>query len=83
MVDVITVVNGVISFITVKLEEMIKIITKEEKFSNGEEIILKENIINVEIMQISWKKKGTTQAMPMLLPRITILKKILMLILPK
>jgi len=83
MVDVITVVNGVISFITVKLEEMIKIITKEEKFSNGEEIILKENIINVEIMQISWKKKGTIQAMSLLLPRITILKKILMLILPK
>ena len=83
MVDVITVVNEAISFITVKLEEMIKIITKEEKFSNGEEIILKENIINVEIMQISWKKKGTIQAMPMLLPRIIILKKILILILPK
>ena len=83
MVDVITVVNEAISFITVKLEEMIKIITKEEKFSNGEEIILKENIINVEIMQISWKKKGTIQAMSLLLPRITILKKILMLILPK
>jgi len=83
MVDVITVVNEAISFITVKLEEMIKIITKEEKFSNGEEIILKENIINVEIMQISWKKKGTIQAMSLLLPRITILKKILILILPK
>ena len=55
MVDVIIVVNGAISFMTVKLEEMIKIITKEEKFSKEEEIILKENLINVEIMQISWK----------------------------
>jgi len=36
MVDVIIVVNGAISFMTVKLEEMIKIITKEEKFSNEE-----------------------------------------------
>ena len=44
MVDVIIVVNGAISFMTIKIEEMIKIITKEEKFSNKEEIILKENI---------------------------------------
>ena len=83
MVDVIIVVNEAISFMTVKLEEMIKIITKEEKFSKEEEIILKENLINVEIMQISWEKKGTIQAMPILLPRITILKKTLILILPK
>jgi len=83
MVDVIIVVNGAISFMIVKIEEMIKIIIKEEKFSKEEEIILKENIIIVEIMQISWKKKGTIQAIPMLLPRITILKKILILILPK
>jgi len=38
------VLNGAISFMTIKIEEMIKIITKEEKFSNKEEIILKENI---------------------------------------
>jgi len=30
---------------------------KKEKLSNAEEIILKENIIILEIMQISWKKK--------------------------
>jgi len=80
MVYSITVVNRVISLMTVKIEKMIKLIIKEEKLSNAEEIILKENIINVEIMQISWKKKGMIQAMQMLLPRITFLKIIWILI---
>jgi len=57
MVDVITVVNGAIYFMTIKIEEMIKLITKEEKFSNGEEIILKENIIIVEIMHFFIEKE--------------------------
>jgi len=64
----------------VKIEEMIKIIMKKEKPSNGEEIILKENTINVKIMQISWKKKRRKLAIKMLSSRITILKIILTLI---
>ena len=42
---------------TIKIEDIIKIIINEEKFSNGEEIILKENIIIVEIMHFFIEKE--------------------------
>jgi len=65
---------------TVEKEETIKTIIKEEKLTNAKEIILKEDIINTEIMLILWKKINMTLAMQIHSSRITIFKIIVTLI---